>query len=190
MSNTFKVGDKVIAKPGHERSRVGRHYDVDAGRVYTIASVAPTGNLRFAEKTERRPGDTAPPAHTRTRFELAGCTAFPVGSKVVLRDQSKWNGKWTGPMPVVRHGYSDLLICQHPTSGLGGFLPSEITAYEEPPRDFRVQRNGIVNSVSHKTQDAAAEAARKNLVEGAEFTVVELVTVAQYKVNKVLEPVA
>ncbi len=131
MSNKFKVGDKVIAKPYHARSQIGYRgrFDVIVGQVYTIKSITDWGNLRFEEKNTPAPGENQPPAHSAARFELA----------------------------------------------------------PEVPRDFRIQRNGSVQSSPYKTQESAIEAGRAAYGDNVEFEVVEVVVVSKNVVRKVVE---
>lgn len=129
MSNTFKVGDKVRCV------RTGRNGLLTLGGEYVISTVSYDGTNvgvngsrsadwyadRFvlAESTPPKPAPKA--------------TDFAVGSKVMVGDQSKYDGKWAGPMEV-KATNANFVTCKHPAYALtGAFFPTELVAYQEPP---------------------------------------------------------
>ncbi|BCL97655.1 hypothetical protein MAFF211491_21070 [Ralstonia solanacearum] len=183
MSNTFKVGDKVRCV------RTGRNGLLTLGGEYVISTVSYDGTNvgvngsrsadwyadRFvlAESTPPKPAPKA--------------TDFAVGSKVMVGDQSKYDGKWAGPMEV-KATNANFVTCKHPAYALtGAFFPTELVAYQEPPRDYRISRNNQLAAASFKTPEEAAEAGRRNYNDGTEFDIVEVVTVSKHTVRKVLE---
>lgn len=216
MSNTFKVGDKVIVKTGREHGTGGCHspWSVEAGKVYTIKTISVFGNLRFEEKDAPAPNDSKPPAHDPARFELAPAQAptvppFKVGDKVQYKGGDSWMesdaGKKVGDVLTVARVsdnnslYGNNYPADHPYRYSLAFeelshftwhmrYAGRFGSAPEPVRDFRLARNGgVVHPASFKTEEAATEAARKAYSDGQEFDIVEVVTVSKHTVRKVVE---
>lgn len=189
----FKVGDKVKV--------VGSTGLLVAGSVHEVAEIS-VGDFPTDYRVHLV-GIPKGQGYYENRFELAQVAPtappkpkapdFAVGSKVVLRDQSKYEGKWAGPM-VVTHDGTSLVTCKHPAHTLGGcsFYPTELTACEEPPREFRLRNigGGVNNTKKFDALEDAVEHGRKNLNEGVEFEVVEVLSVTKYKVCKTVEAIA
>ncbi|CAH0444307.1 hypothetical protein LMG10661_00786 [Ralstonia syzygii subsp. syzygii] len=188
----FKVGDKVKV--------VGSTGMLIAGSVHEVAEVSvgdfPTDYRVHLVGTPKGLG------YYENRFELAQsapaaphkpkATGFAVGSKVILRDQSKYTGQWAGPMLVMGTG-GGIISCKHLAHNLpGGFPGAELVAYEEPPREFRLRNigGGVNSTKKFDSLDDAVEHGRKNFNEGVEFEVVEMLPVAKYKVSKTVEAVS
>lgn len=184
MSNKFKVGDKVRCVRGH----AGLLY---TGEIYVVRGIDSIYSYVYLVG-----GALGHGWHT-SRFELVSsapatppkpqASDFAVGSKVMVGDQSKYDGKWAGPMEV-KATNSNFVTCKHPAYALtGAFYPTELVAYQEPPREFRLSRNGSIAGTAHKTPEEVAEYARKNLSDSVEFEIVEVVTVSKHTVRKVVE---
>ncbi|MHA6907402.1 hypothetical protein ACQUJS_03050 [Ralstonia pseudosolanacearum] len=194
MSNKFKVGDKVIVKPGQEGGLYNK-YAAEAGKTYTITSITGAGSLRFAEKATPWGFDTLPPAHDPARFELAAqqpSRKFKVGDRVRLLEPVTSNSLTAGQVYTVR-ALRDSSHPPHQGVYLEGFNGEYDWWYEyrfelvpEAPRDFRLMCKGVLPR-SFATPESASEHARKVFNDGEDFSVVEVVLVSKHTVRKVVE---
>ncbi|MDO3559421.1 hypothetical protein [Ralstonia pseudosolanacearum] len=193
MSNKFKVGDKVRIK--EVDSWLIRH-GKNAGDVLTVNRVVKAtfevGRilLVFDELLAAAPG------HERfsERFELVPdepARKFKVGDRVRCVLAGGYPEVSTGEVFVVA-GYDALQdgawLLKLEERGRGSsYYEHRFEPHVEPPRDYRLMRNGNIASTPHTTPEEVADYARKSLSDSVEFDIVEIVTVSKHTVRKVVE---
>ncbi|CAJ0901367.1 hypothetical protein R6138_04571 [Ralstonia thomasii] len=122
---------------------------------------------------------------------------FKVGDRVQLIDQTKYDAPdctvayWRGPMVVVSVGMYGPSARNEASGMVGAFSTNEIELCEpEKPAEYRIRTSfGKVLGKPYTSAETAAEEARQHFSTDSEFDVIEVRTVAKYKVVKTLQAV-
>ncbi|QMV32567.1 hypothetical protein KMB83_gp47 [Ralstonia phage Anchaing] len=191
MSNKFKVGDNVRCIRGSIDGN-----KLMSGLYYTITAVSGNGiyvdvegngyvstDLSwFADRFEPAsdaPGKAAyaPPPRKFKVGDRVKCInpagVLEAGTVYVVEDVSACSTDYRVHLQGHRRG--------------AGFFERRFELAPEAPRECRISRNGTIGSSRYQTTEAAAAQARSTFNDGAEFDIVEIVTVSKHVVRKVVE---
>ncbi|SAK95735.1 hypothetical protein AWB76_07184 [Caballeronia temeraria] len=187
MSNEFKVGDKVRLKAEYKV----HHPEAFHGRLTVDSGLGSHWGVTAADGKQA--------GFFLSELEADG---FRVGDRVVAPGWS-CSKVWSGVLTVEKDydGEGACFQCANPTGVLGAFgaedlefAPALEAVESEPeaqPVTYRICVNNTIGKTEYPSLEAAKAAALLHGSDGEEFSIWEVVQVAEYKVKvtKSLEPV-